>query len=154
MTTDNQAMLELLKENLRLLGKSRKTLILSVEKASRIGEKAEYSFEEMETFDSLTSKFGRTSDLYTQKVIRTLWALMREPYVPFIDLMNQCEKSGIIVSAGLMLEIRDLRNQITHEYIPEAIQKLIPEVIALSGKLEENIQQTEIFLKQRDWFND
>lgn len=154
MTTDNQAMLELLKENLRLLGKSRKTLMLSVEKASRIGEKAEYSFEEMETFDSLTSKFGRTSDLYTQKVIRTLWALMREPYVPFIDLMNQCEKSGIIVSAGLMLEIRDLRNQIIHEYIPETIQKLIPEVIALSGKLEENIQQTEIFLKQRDWFND
>jgi hypothetical protein len=42
MTTDNQAMLQLLKENLRLLGKSRKTLMLSVDKARRIGEKSEY----------------------------------------------------------------------------------------------------------------
>lgn len=154
MNTENQAQLELLKEYLRLLGKSRKTLMLSVEKASGIGKKEEYSFEEMETFDSLTSKFGRTSDLYTQKVIRTLWALMREPYAPFIDLMNQCEKAGIIVSAGQMLEIRDLRNQITREYIPEAIQRLIPEVIELSGRLEENIQQTEGFLREKDWFND
>jgi len=105
----------------------------------------------METFDSLTSKFSLTSDIYVQKVLRSILELLHEPVVPFIDWMNKAEKLGVIQSADSLISIRDLRNQIVHEYLPEAIQDLVPEVITLSKKLEENIATTRLFLEKRNW---
>ena len=105
----------------------------------------------MESFDSLTSKFGRTSDLYTQKVLRTIWMLLHEPFVPFIDLLNKAEKMSLIQSADQLIEIRDLRNQITHEYIPEAITDLVPDVIENCSALFFNIKYTKQFVEKRYW---
>ncbi|SEU16456.1 hypothetical protein SAMN05444285_1688 [Draconibacterium orientale] len=151
MTNKEKLTIQLLREELDLLDKSVRTLKLSVSKCMQIGRKEEYSFEEMESFDSLTSKFGRTSDLYTQKVIRTIWILLHEPFIPFIDLLNQSEKMKLINSADQLLEVRDLRNQITHEYIPEAITGLVPEVIEKCDYLLANINTTLEFVKQRNW---
>ncbi len=130
---------------------SLETLKLSVEKCKQIGKKETYTFNEMESFDSLTSKFGRTADMYTQKVLRTCWMLLHEPFAPFIDVLNQCEKMNLIESADTLVEIRDLRNQIAHEYIPEAVQELVPDVIEYSSRLEKNILCTKTFLSARKW---
>lgn len=151
MNSTDSNHIKLLAHNWELLQNSLDTLIKSVEKAQAIGRKKDYTFEEMETFDSLTSKFNRTSDIFLQKIIRTLWELLHEDKMPLIDILNRAEKLEIIHSADDMLEIRDVRNQIAHEYIPEAIQELVPEVIDLSQALEENINTCKAFLLQRDW---
>jgi len=148
---NDQLKIQILREEIVLLEKALNTLHLSIEKCARIIGKDEYSFEEMESLDSLTSKFGRTSDLYIQKVLRTIWMLLHEPFVPFIDLLNKAEKMELIASADQLLEIRDLRNQITHEYLPEALTELIPEVIDSCTSLFKNINQTRQFLNNRDW---
>jgi len=142
---------QLLLEELELLRKALATLNLSVEKCKLIITKKEYTFEEMESLDSLSSKFGRTSDLYTQKVLRTIWMLLHEPFVPFIDLLNKAEKIHLIWSADQLIEIRDLRNQITHEYIPEALTDLIPEIIDNCTHLVKNIEYTSQFVSKRNW---
>jgi hypothetical protein len=54
------------------------------------------SFETEESLDALYSKFSRVSDIYTQKVIKTLLFLLREDTPTFLDRMNLCEKLGII----------------------------------------------------------
>lgn len=77
--------------------------------------------------------------------------LLHEPFVPFIDMMNKGEKMLILQSAHQMIEIRDLRNQITHEYIPEAIRDLVPEVIELTSQLIENINKCRLFIDKRAW---
>ena len=51
------------------------------------------SFETEEALDSLSSKFSRVSDIYTQKVIKTLLFLLREDAPTFLDRMNLCEKT-------------------------------------------------------------
>ncbi len=142
---------ELLKQNWELLMRSLNSLKLSVEKVSNIGWKDEFTFEDMESFDSLTSKFARTSDILLQKIMRTIWALLHEPTMPLIDVLNKAEKLGIILSSDQLIEIRDIRNQIAHEYLPEAIQELVPDVINLSKQLETNIQQSKRFMSQRNW---
>lgn len=147
----NDHNIKLLARNWKLLQNSLDTLNKSVEKAQAIGEKEDYTFEEMETFDSLTSKFSRTSDIFLQKIIRTLWELLHEDKMPLIDVLNRAEKLEIIHSADELLEIRDIRNQVAHEYIPEAIQELVPEVINLSQALEENINTCQEFLRHRSW---
>lgn len=145
---------QLLTEELDLLKQAVETLNLSIDKCEKILLKSEdFTFEDLESFDSLTSKFGRTSDIFMQKVLRTVWMLLHEPFVPFIDLMNNAEKIRLVKSAEKLIEIRDLRNQITHEYIPEAINELVPEVIDLSAALIENIDFTKKFLSERGWIN-
>ena len=144
---------ELLNEEWLLLVTSVKTLQLSVEKCKIIGTKQDYTFTELESFDSLTSKFSRSSDMYTQKVLRTSWILLREGFGPFIDMMNNMEKIGLIQSSDQLLDIRDLRNKIAHEYLPDAIKKLIPEVILFSAVLEENINATKQFLSAHKWLH-
>lgn len=151
MIKDDKLKTELLHEELDLLGLSVATLKLSVVKCRQIGIKPNYTFEEEESFDSLTSKFGRTSDLYTQKVLRTVWMLLHEPFVPFIDMLNKAEKMDLINSADQMIEIRDIRNEITHEYLPEALKELVPEVIQNCEIMFQNINKTLAFIKNRNW---
>lgn len=153
MNDNNSNNLRLLARNWQLLQNSLHTLNKSVEKAQAIVKQEDYTFEEMETFDSLTSKFSRTSDIFLQKIIRTVWDLLHEDKMPLIDILNRAEKLEIIHSAEDMLEIRDIRNQIAHEYIPEAIQELVPDVIDLSKILEENINTCQNFLHHRKWLS-
>ena len=143
--------LELFQSEWELLLSAAGTLQLSITKCQSIGIKESYTFEEQESFDSLTSKFNRTSDIFTQKVLRSAWMLLHESFVPFIDMMNKSEKILMIRSADQMIEIRDLRNQIAHEYLPEAIHDLIPEVIELTSYLIENIETCRNFIELRGW---
>jgi len=152
MKTDQyQIIIDLLQSELVLLQAAVDTLQMSVSKCKKIGIKENCTFEELESFDSLTSKFNRTSDIFTQKVLRSVWMLLHEPFVPFIDMMNKGEKMLMLQSADQMIEIRDLINQITHEYIPEAIRDLVPEVIELTSQLIENINKCRHFIDKRAW---
>ncbi|MDO9614165.1 MAG: hypothetical protein Q7J86_06525 [Bacteroidota bacterium] len=147
----NQVLTDLLQNEWQLLLSAVFTLQLSIHKCQSIGIKEYYSFEELESFDSLTSKFNRTSDIFTQKVMRTVWMLLHEPFIPFIDMVNKAEKMLMLRSADAIIEIRDMRNQIAHEYIPEAIRDLVPEVIELTSRLIENIEDCRHFIESRNW---
>ena len=149
----DQNLILVLRYEWSLLQASLNTLQMSVHKCRIIGSKESYTFEEMESFDSLTSKFNRTSDIFTQKVLRSVWMLLHEAFEPYIDMMNKAEKMFLIFSSDQMIEVRDLRNQIAHEYIPEAIRDLVPEVIELTAHLAGNIETCRIFLKTRGWID-
>ena len=58
-----------LDEHLALLQKSVIALDYSYDKCRTIGEKKEYDLEQQESFEALTSRFARTSDILTQKVL-------------------------------------------------------------------------------------
>jgi hypothetical protein len=153
MTIRDKKLVDFLEKEWLLLKQSNETLELSFRKCKAIGIKDQYSFEEQESFDSLTSKFSRTSDILIQKVLRTVWSLMHEPAVPFIDLANGCEKSAIISSADELIEIRDLRNRIAHEYIPEVLRDMLPEIFEETQILIVIISLTETFLLGRGWIH-
>src|SRR5674476_164104 len=105
MKTDQyQIIIDLLQSELTLLQSAVATLQMSVSKCKTIGIKENFTFEELESFDSLTSKFNRTSDIFTQKVLRSVWMLLHEPFVPFIDMMNTGEKMLILKSADQMID--------------------------------------------------
>ena len=134
-----------------VLQRSLMSLQQSTNKTRQLLQQSEFSFEELESIESLTSKCSRTSDIYLQKVLRSIWMLLREDTVPLIDLLNRAEKMMIIVSAEELLQMRDIRNQIAYEYLPEAVPELASEVVVMTTLLQKNIQQTEQFLSQRAW---
>ena len=124
-----------LKANRDLLDQALPSFRKSLEKCRLLHLAAPRSFEVEESLDALTSKFSRISDIFTQKVLKSLVLLTREDAPTFVDRMNLCEKLGVISSAADLIEIRDLRNQIAHEYLSENLTEVYQDCMALSGKL-------------------
>ena len=77
-----------------------------------------------EKLESLTSRFARLTDILTQKVFRAIDALELENEGTLLDRLNRMEKRGVISSASLWRDIRDLRNQISHDYLEDEIESL------------------------------
>jgi hypothetical protein len=103
------------------------------------------SFEIEESLDALSSKFSRLSDIYTQKILKTIVFLLREDAPTFLDRVTLCEKLGIIPSADEIIAIKDLRNTIAHEYLNENLIEIYMEIIRLSDNLLTAILETEKF---------
>lgn len=147
MNTSNlESLLDL---NLSLLKQALPSFERSMVKCRNLDFTPPISFETEESLDALSSKFSRVSDIYTQKVIKTLIFLLREDAPTFLDRMNLCEKLAIIPSAEEMIAIRDLRNIIAHEYLSENLLEIYREIIHLADNLIKSIALTDKFLRER-----
>jgi hypothetical protein len=137
----NQANIKaLLESNREVLGQALPSFTRSIEKCRAFNLETPISFEVEESFDALTSKFSRVSDIFTQKVLKSFLILLREDAPTFLDRMNLCEKLGVIPSANDLITIRDLRNLIAHEYLTENLLEVYKESIKLSLKLLQAIE--------------
>jgi uncharacterized protein with HEPN domain len=134
-----------LDENIVLLEKSMKALAYSHTKCEAIGEKEEYDFEEQESFEALTSRFARTSDILTQKVFKTLFILIQENIKTIIDAANLLEKLEILEKADNLLNIRELRNQIAHEYVESELKGLFFDVLRYVPELKKIIDNVKAY---------
>ena len=85
--------------DLAYLDRSMQVLEYSLKKAKKIGNKKEYDIEELDVFEALTSRYARTADILTQKIIKNLFMIMQEDAKTFIDRCNLSEKLNIIDSA-------------------------------------------------------
>jgi hypothetical protein len=119
------------------------SFLRSLEKCRVFDLEAPLSFEVEESFDALTSKFARVSDIFTQKVLKSFVILTREDAPTFMDRMNLCEKLGVIPSAEDLIDIRDLRNQIAHEYLSNNLVEVYHECLLLSDKLMAAIRSSD-----------
>jgi len=107
---------ELLKKNLNALNKSMSWLLHSYSICKEIGIKDDFSVQELTEFESLTSRFARTIDLFINKSLRSLYKVELEDSGTVIDMLNKAEKREIIESAEIWKEIKELRNSIAHDY--------------------------------------
>ncbi|HZX21249.1 MAG TPA: hypothetical protein VFF25_02545, partial [Clostridia bacterium] len=60
-----------------------------------------------------------------------------------IDRINRAEKRGLISSAEVFKEIRYIRNDISHEYIPTAIEQMFTRVLELTPYLIDSVNRVK-----------
>lgn len=89
------------------------------EKAERLEADVDLS----ERVDAFVSRFGRLQDTVGDKLLPQYLDAVGEAIGPAIDNLNRAEKLGLITSAELWLTLRDLRNEMIHEYM-EDLDKL------------------------------
>jgi hypothetical protein len=133
-------------ESIRLAAAS---LERSLVKCANLTPAPRQSFEDEETFDALTSRFARTADILTQKILKTIVLLLREDAPTFIDRMNLCAKLGVIPSADEMIAVRDLRNMIAHEYATESLIELYTDTVRLCPALLSAVASAADFAARR-----
>lgn len=95
--------------------------------------KTDWSEEELESLESFSSRFARSSDLIVSRLLRSL-ALATDPAFrgTLLDLLNFAEKQGWISSARTWFRIRELRNIAAHEYTVDDFNKLVDELRRLT----------------------
>src|ERR1039457_3503516 len=137
-----QMQLLLLKE-LKVLNDARDVLAYSFNKCSAIGIKGKYEPEELESFESFTGRFARLSDILIQKIFRLVDELDLDTQGTIRDRINRAEKKGLIDNSDVFVEIRIVRNDIAHEYLPEAIRDIFGKVLSLTPQLLDGVERTK-----------
>lgn len=132
MNTDK---LLLLQEGLAHLEQAASHLALSNDRTLAIIRQENWTSEELERLESLSSRFARLSDLLTQKIMRLIDELELTPDGTLLDRIQRAEKRGWVESAGDLVQIRELRNLIAHEYAADRLPEIYQSVAVLTPRL-------------------
>lgn len=88
-----------------------------------------YTPKQREPYDALTDRYLRAFES-SLKFFRTLERFREvESSESFRDLLQRMEKYGVITGAPLWIEMRDTRNRIAHEYLPEEQARIYADIV-------------------------
>jgi uncharacterized protein YutE (UPF0331/DUF86 family) len=119
----------LLIQNIDTLRDALRWLARSYERCKDIKIDKELTEEDFDAFENLTSRYARTLDILINKVLRTIDIAELEEPGTIIDIINRSEKRGIIPNAYRVRELKDLRNEIVHEYNISDLTELFAETL-------------------------
>jgi len=134
---------ELLDKQIQEMNDAGAILRHSYDKCFRIGVRPDLNIDQLESFEALTARFARLSDLVVQKVLRTISVLDLEDIGTVRDRINRAEKKGFIESAEDFVQIRMLRNEIAHEYKSETIFDIFERALALTPALLDALKRIQ-----------
>jgi uncharacterized protein YutE (UPF0331/DUF86 family) len=140
--------LDTLKEQLDRFNQSIGVLSASYAKCRSLDTKESFSDIELESIDALTSRFARASDILIQKIFGLIDAIELEERGSVLDKIHRAEKRGIIRSSADFKQIRELRNQIAHEYANMNSAELFREILHISPVLIESRSTLMDFVKR------
>jgi len=130
----------LLAQQLPLLEDAAKMLAISQQRCKQIGIKENYTIDELEKFEALTSRFVRLCDFIIQKMLRLIDEIDLETQGTVRDRIHRAEKKGLIKSAEQFADCRLLRNEIAHEYTQTKILKIFKNVLEMTPNLLDSVE--------------
>ena len=139
----------ILHDTLNDLEESRHWLKRSYDICKAIGIKDAYSDEEFDAFEILTGRFARTCDMIVQKGFRSIDKVEFEDRGgALIDALNRAHKRGLIDSIDEIRIVRDLRNEIVHEYRRANLQKLFQSILTQTPGLFLLLDRIRVYCRK------
>lgn len=142
---------KILCENLEHFHKSINWLKISYDKCSKINLKGGFNGlteTETESLEALANRFARVVDILLNKVLKSLDLLELEDISRNLDVVIRAEKRAFVDDYNFLIELKDLRNELSHEYIEDfiidkykAIMKNIIPVILISEKIDSYVKR-------------
>lgn len=92
-------------------------------------------YEDVASVELLLSRFAKLQDLLGARLFRLVVELTAEPLpqtATFLDVLHRLEKIGAIPSAATWRRLREIRNELPHDYPddPDATAASLAEVVA------------------------
>jgi len=94
-----------------------------------------FSEEDFDKLENLTSRFARLTDLLINKMYRAIDLVELKQPGSLIDTINNAEKNHLIDSVDQARTLKDIRNEIAHEYKLEDQKYLFNEVMLETAQL-------------------
>jgi uncharacterized protein with HEPN domain len=112
--------------------------------------KLESDIELAERVEAFVGRFARLQDTVGDKMLPVLLIALGENATVVIDNLDRAERLGWIISADTWMTMRNLRNQMIHEYVEDpavlasALQAghdFVPELVATAKKMIAEVEQ-------------
>src|ERR1700728_5101482 len=135
---DQEILKELLKEQMKILDSASAVLLESYKRVELILKQADtqpLTSTQKESCEALTARLARLCDFIFQKVFRSIDQMELQDEGSAIDRLNRMEKRKIIESSSSWRELRDLRNEIAHEYLIEKSDRVLEEAFRRTDEL-------------------
>lgn len=84
--------------------------------------------DDFDTLETLSSRFARTLDFLVRKYWRALDNLEFENQGTLIDVVNRAEKRGFFSEIEQFRNMKDLRNEIVHEYLDDNLEESFEDI--------------------------
>ena len=120
----------------------------SYEICHKIGVKKDYADDELDAFETLTSRYARAAYIIIYKVFRSIDAVEFENHGSLIDVLNRAHRRGFFESIEKIRQIKELRNEIAHEYVKDNIIELFGEVIEAAPELFKIFENVSAYMKK------
>ena len=133
----------LLDEQLGLLENAAKILEYTYNNVKNIDINENCNQDEIDQLELLSYRFARLSDILIKKIFRLIERIDLDDEGTIRDTLNKAEKKGLINSAETFTEIRILRNDFAHEYIPEAMTEIFVDVFNLTPELLDSVERVQ-----------
>jgi hypothetical protein len=118
----------ILAENVKALQHSVAWLQRSFDICNETSESHKLTPEEMDDYESLTARFARTADILFNKVFRSIHYVQEGENRSWLDVLLYMEKTGVLESREEARLLKELRNDIVHEYALNDVLDLFKEV--------------------------
>jgi len=118
----------------------------TLEQAGRLESDVDLA-EQVEAF---VGRFGRLQDTVGDKLLPLLLDALGEKTSAVIDNLDRAERLGLIKSADEWMTIRNLRNQMVHEYVEDPVvlisalqtgHAFVPALISAANKMIAEIER-------------
>jgi hypothetical protein len=139
---------DLLKEHLELLGEATKWRKRSYIQCKDINTENPINDDNYDRFESLTSWFSRVIDMLIHNVFRSNNAYELEDGGTILDIINRAHKRRIFESVDEIRNMKDLRNDISHEYNTESLIELFKETLSYTPSLIELAENTQVYCER------
>jgi hypothetical protein len=103
---------------------------LSVEKFTQL------PLDKIAFLDMLTMRFGKLQDVIGAKIFSLILEALGEDAPTLIDKLNKLEKLGYINNVNWWMDLREIRNQVMHDY-PDDYAAILSHLSVLTERAEE-----------------
>lgn len=110
------------------------------EKAARLADDPDLA----ERVEAFVARFGRLQDTVGHKLLPSLLLALGEPLASVLDNLDRAERLGWLKSADEWMAMRQLRNQMVHEYVEDLVllanalqsgHAFVPQLIAVAERM-------------------
>lgn len=135
-------------ENSQVLRKSLEWLQRSYAKAHSVALDKPLSESDLEILETLSNRFSRAVDILISKVLRAIDLVELEEPGSRLDMVIRAEKRGFVAEYKTLIKLKDLRNELTHEYLEEQLSARFREVVAAVPELVEIAQRVLVYVER------
>jgi uncharacterized protein with HEPN domain len=107
-----------------------------------------FNDDDFDKLENLTSRFARVRDILIHKMYRAIDIVELKQPSSLIDTINNAEKKQLINSVEQARTLKDIRNEIAHEYILEDQQSIFNEVLIETVELIKLSEKAIIYSKK------